>query len=80
MLLWLTLLVIHSMLVPCDDAKVDCWPLFLNTVNNVFIKDDFPDPMLPITMRLMAWHGSGGEQSYIFFKSRSFDLNVTKEH
>lgn len=26
----------------------------------------------------MDWHGSGGEHSYILFKSRSFDFNITK--
>lgn len=72
-----TLLVVDGTLIPCGDAMVDMWPLFLNTVNNVFIKDDFPDPMLPITMRLIALHGSGGASPMIFSKSLSFVLNFS---
>lgn len=78
-ILRLTLLVVESRLIPCGDAMVDMWVLFLKTVRIVFIKDDFPDPIVPITMRLMAWHGSGGERSRIFCKSSSFFLNYKKE-
>lgn len=39
------------------------------------MKDDFPDPLRPTTIRLMAWHGSGSRISLIFCKSPSFILN-----
>lgn len=72
---WHTLLVVEDMVIPCGDAMVDSWPLFLKTVNRVFIKDDFPAPILPMTMMLMDLHGSGGEISRIFLNSLSFVFN-----
>lgn len=73
-------MVEESILIPRGVAIVDCWPLSLNTVNKVFIKDDFPAPICPITIRLMNWHGSGGGQLFIFLESRSFVLKVKKVH
>lgn len=46
----LTFEVVLGLHIPYAVVIVDISPLFLRTVKNVFISEDFPDPLCPITM------------------------------